>query len=494
MSTLGELRAELLPGARWSGRTRDRGRQIAWVRVLRGRVPAFDALEAGDLVIVPAAALAAVAPGRPEIEGLVAGLAAAPASGVLLVEAESGTAGDTLEALAGALAKAEVPALRVGGADPAALERAAVGFILARGGELERQAGLLEEELERRALEGGGAQELVGVVATFLGRAVVLESARGDAIVVHAPAEAPAAAAEAARYRARGGAGPVPALRIELPSAGGPAGRLAILGSEPATELARVALPRVAGLLALELARDEAVRRATDRARRAEPMPSDGPPWTILLASQREAGADDDSRPAREAREVVRRELRLLAPARRLSLRGDADSLEIRAIAAADEDAARELAGRAADLLGRSVAISRSFTSPGERPAAEAEARATLEAATALEAPPRVARAARLPFYRMLGAVHKVPDGARLADALLEPLLVGRPDVRRERLETLRALLDHGGIGEAAAALGVHRNTVAYRLRAIEKATGWQLGDPEIRLPLAVALRFVQEG
>jgi DNA-binding PucR family transcriptional regulator len=89
--------------------------------------------------------------------------------------------------------------------------------------------------------------------------------------------------------------------------------------------------------------------------------------------------------------------------------------------------------------------------------------------------------------------VHKVPDGTRLARAVLEPLLGGRPDVRRERLQTLRALLDHGGLGEAAAALGVHRNTVAYRLRAIEKATGWQLGDPELRLPLAVALRLVQE-
>ncbi len=493
MSTLAELRGELLPGARWAGRARDAGRPVAWVRVLRGRVPAFDALDAGDLVIVPATALAAVAPGEPEIDALVAGLAAAPVSGAVLVGAESGAATGTLELFSRALAAADLPAVWVDGVDAAALERAVVGFIVSRGGELERQAGLLEEELERRALEGGGAQELVGIVATFLGRAVVLESARGEAIVVHAPAEAPAAAAEAARYRAQGGAGPEPALRIDLPAAKGPGGRLAVLGPEPPSDLARVALPRVAGLLALELARDDAVRRAADRARRAEPLPSDGPPWVILLARQRDAGPDGDSRPDRETREAVRRELRLLAPARQLSLRGDADSLEIRAIVAADEEGALELASRAAAFLGRSVAISRPFGSQGERPAAEAEARATLEAAAALESPPSVARAARLAFYRMLGAVHKVPDGARLAEDLLRPLLGGRPDVRRERLLTLRALLDHGGIGEAAAALGVHRNTVSYRLRAIEKATGWHLGDPELRLPLAVALRFVQE-
>ena len=93
-------------------------------------------------------------------------------------------------------------------------------------------------------------------------------------------------------------------------------------------------LPRVAGLLALELAREEAVRGAADRARRAEPMPGAGPPWVMLLARQREPGAEDDAPAARETREGVRRALRLLAPARRLALRGDADSLEIRLVVA----------------------------------------------------------------------------------------------------------------------------------------------------------------
>jgi DNA-binding PucR family transcriptional regulator len=92
-----------------------------------------------------------------------------------------------------------------------------------------------------------------------------------------------------------------------------------------------------------------------------------------------------------------------------------------------------------------------------------------------------------------LGALHNLPDGERLARALLEPLLTGRADIRREHLATLRALLDHGGVNEAAAALGVHRNTIAYRVRRIEALTGWRLSDPEIRLPLAVALRLVQD-
>ena len=41
----------------------DTAPSVAWVRVLRARVPALDVLDPGDLVIVPAAALSVVAPG-----------------------------------------------------------------------------------------------------------------------------------------------------------------------------------------------------------------------------------------------------------------------------------------------------------------------------------------------------------------------------------------------------------------------------------------------
>ena len=176
-----------------------------------------------------------------------------------------------------------------------------------------------------------------------------------------------------------------------------------------------------------------------------------------------------------------------------MALRGDADSLEIRVVAAGPDEDVRRLAERIGDLLERPVALSLAFNSAAERPGAEAEARATLEAALVLDRPPRLARADRLAVYRMLSALHKVPDGPLLARAVLEPMLAARADVRRERLQTLRALLAHGGVGEAAAALGVHRNTIAYRLRRIEAATGWRLADPELRLPLAAALELLHE-
>ena len=498
MTDLAALAAELLPGATWIGgegrASAVDSRSIAWVRVLRARVPAFDALDPGDLVIAPASSLAVVAPGERDLVDLVGTLAAVPVSGVLLVEAEASPVGSrVLDAAAAALAAAGVSALRLARTDPAALERSVIGFIVARGAEIERQASLLETELRRRALEGGGIAALVATVSVFLGRALAVEARRGEALVVHAPAEAPAAAAGAARYQARpSGPGSV-AMRVPLPSASGADGAILLLGPEPVPEIARVTLPRVAGLLALELAREEAVRGAADRARRAEPMPTAGPPWVVVLAGQREPGGEDDAPAARDAREALRRAVRLLAPARRMSLRGDADSLEIRLVVAGTAAETDRLAERIGETLDRTIAISNRFAAPADRAAAEAEARSTLEAALALDRPPAIARADRLAVYRMLGALHKLPDGAQLSAAMLAPLLDARPDVRRERLQTLRALLGHGGVGEAAAALGVHRNTVAYRLRRIEAATGWRLADPELRLPLAAALALIDE-
>jgi len=545
---LAELGAALLPGARSVGGAGEAGGAagaaaatgsagaagaagggpITWVRVMKARVPAFDALDPGDLAIVPASALAVVAPGRDELLAFVEACVSARLSGLLLVEGEDGgelsdDAGPPdpngrLDALAAVLAGRPLPALRIPRTDLAALERSVIGFLVTGGAELDRQAALLEARLEELALEGGGPGALVAAVATFLGRAVALEGRRGDALAVHAPVDVADAGPAVARYHAR--PRQAVALRVPLPAplatggghagparaAGaassarpaGPAGSLALLGERPVGELERVVVGRIAGLLALELSRDEAVRRARDQARRAEALPTGGPPWVVLLARQRIPGAEDDAADARERRDAVRRELRLMAPARRLALRGDADSLEIRAVLAVDAAGGADpegvaIASRLAAFLDRTVAISRPFSTALERPAAEAEARATLEGAEGLTDPPQVARAARLPVYRLLGGLHNLPDGERLARALLEPLLRGRPDVRREHLATLRALLDHGGVNEAAVALGVHRNTVAYRVRRIEELTGWRLSDPEIRLPLSVALRLVQD-
>lgn len=486
MTSLGDLRAELFPAGRPIGSGATRGPSgdgpISWVRVMKARVPAFDALEPGDLALVPASALAVVAPTSADLDPLVGAFVAAPVAGVILVEGES-LAPDPdvrLDELEQALVGAGLAGLRLPPADPAAVERSVIGHLVGRTAELERQAAILEADLARRALAGEGVEVILAAASAFLARPLALEGPRGDVLAAHAPAEAGAGLIAGGRIAPNAAV-----TRIALPSGGA----IAVLGG-PATDLDRVALARVAGLLALELARDEAVRRAADRRARAEPLPAGGPPWVVVLARQRALGPDDEAPAERSAREQLRRDVRLLAPARRLALRGDVDSFELRLVVGPPDET---LVAQIGDRLARPIAVSRPFELAGERQAAEAEARTALEAALALPDAPRVARADRLAAYRLLGAMHNLAEGPRLARALLEPLLDARPDVRRERVHTLRAILERGGVNEAAAALGVHRNTVAYRLRSIERRTGWRLSDPDLRLPLAIAVQLVQE-
>ena len=309
---------------------------VGWVRVLHARVPALDVLEPGDLVIVPAASLAVVAPGSAEVRELVGTLARSGAAGLLLVPPGTATAGldadapsgDGLDTIAAAAADEGLPALRVPGIDPGALERRVIGYLVDRRGELERQAAALEGDLARLAMAGSGLETLVAAIGRFLRRAVALEGRRSDAIAVHAPSEVPGAAAAVAGYLSR----PLSSgRRVALPGAPGettPAGWLVLLGDAPPGDLEQIAAERIAPILALELMVESEVRRARDEQGRGDAMPSDGPPWVVLVARQ---GDPPEGGPSREE---VRQELRFRFAARRLSLRGTSESLELRAIAA----------------------------------------------------------------------------------------------------------------------------------------------------------------
>jgi hypothetical protein len=497
MADLGELHRVVFPSARPVGSMSIEperwAREVTWVRVLKSRVPAFDALDSGDLAIIPSASLAIVAPGAIQSADLAAALARARVPAVLLVSGDDGGEHEAaaLAMLGEAAAQSGLTVMRLDRTDPVALERSVIGFLVNRRAELARRATELEDELARLALLGRGLDPLAATIGAFFGRAIVIEGRRGDPIAVHAPPDMVGAAAAVSAYLARPDSA---ALRVPIQGpAGQPgnAGRLAVLGDDPPDEFVRVASERVVALLALELARDAAVRQAREEPRAGEVLPADGPPWVVAVARQR-GGTDPGDVPDREQ---ARADLRMLAPAGRLALRGTRDSLEIRLVIAAgtgDPDCL-VIADRIAMLLGRTVAVSRPFVEAGARPAAEASARATLEAAELLHPAPAVARAARLPAYLLLGALHNLPDGLRQARDLLAPLMTGREATRRDRLATLRAVLETATLGEAAARLEVHRNTVAYRVARLEAIGGWDLSDPDLRLALTISVRLVQD-
>ena len=495
MATLGELQEALFPDARVMGAprlTRERAaREVGWVRILKPGAAAFDALDAGDLAVIPASALAASGTRGAEaaaatVRDLVASMVRARVPGVVLL----GESGDATATLGAGAVDAGLTVLRVDRPDAVALERSVIGFLVNQRAELDRQAEDLQRDLARLALRGHGLDALAAAIGAALGRGVAIEGPHGDRLALHVPADRPDAAAAVTRYLARPSN---VALRMEIPAPADEAtggGALVLLGADPANERERIASERIVPLLALELARADAVRQAREETRRADPLPAEGPPWVVLLAGQGGGGPE-----ANETRESARTALRQLLPATRVTLRGTAESLELRLVAATPSDDPEGLstARTVAEFIGRPVAVSRPFVEAGSRPAAEAAARETLEAGSALDPSPLVLRAARLPAYLLLGNLHNLPDGLRDARDLLAPILVGRAAVQRERLATLRAVLETASIGGAADRMGVHRNTVAYRVSRLESVGGWDLTDPELRFVLELAVRLVQD-
>ena len=79
---------------------------------------------------------------------------------------------------------------------------------------------------------------------------------------------------------------------------------------------------------------------------------------------------------------------------------------------------------------------------------------------------------------------------ADLAASRLAPLATLAAGPRARLTETLRAWLDRPGQVQAVAAeLGVHPQTVRYRLRQLRELFGTRLEDPEARFELSLALR-----
>lgn len=74
----------------------------------------------------------------------------------------------------------------------------------------------------------------------------------------------------------------------------------------------------------------------------------------------------------------------------------------------------------------------------------------------------------------------------RYVDHVLGPLLGA--DGRGALIRTLEAVLTHGTVKEAAAALRLHRHSVLYRMEKVQELVGGELDDPGVRQRLRLAL------
>jgi sugar diacid utilization regulator/putative methionine-R-sulfoxide reductase with GAF domain len=123
-------------------------------------------------------------------------------------------------------------------------------------------------------------------------------------------------------------------------------------------------------------------------------------------------------------------------------------------------------------------------------------ARSHLEARQALRLTRRAGSRGRVASYRSLGAFRLLlevqsPDALRrFVDELLGTLLQYAQSRDTPLLETLEALSSARWVRRAAARqLGIHINSMSYRVERIQALTGLQLDDPETRVAISIALR-----
>ncbi|GGZ59243.1 transcriptional regulator [Streptomyces subrutilus] len=118
-----------------------------------------------------------------------------------------------------------------------------------------------------------------------------------------------------------------------------------------------------------------------------------------------------------------------------------------------------------------------------ELPAGWSQAVAAARAAAAQPRFGPVAQWSAIGPYRLLAALAPAPVDDPAARALLGP-------AHRELARTAEVFLDRAGqAGRAAAALGIHRQTLYYRLARVEQLTGLDLDEGEDRLLLHMALK-----
>lgn len=158
-------------------------------------------------------------------------------------------------------------------------------------------------------------------------------------------------------------------------------------------------------------------------------------------------------------------------------------------------EAMRELQGRLAPVLRRyalqGVAAGLGYpysSAQGLRKSFE-EAREALVIGRAQFGASSVTHFSNLGLHRFLYGWFDTPRSRALAQDLLRPLLEEDPRGRGQLLETLRVYLEqHGRASAAAAQLGVHRNTLRYRLGRIEDLLGVDLEAANVQLILQLIL------
>jgi len=472
----------------------DAEREVTWAVTARATTPMLPPLRGGELVLLPRRMLTEAGVALPMLMRELAGHRVAAV--VLEAAPPSGTGGGP-------------PVLLASPTTPE-LESDVNRLLTERRGELYRAGTELERVLADLTTAGADLGRVVATAATALGLPVAVLDARGAPLAASGPDAVPPATIQSQGAAGWRGLPRADRLTVEL----APGGTLWLGPVPPARRaLARLVGQRVAVAAEAALARvAQAAPRGAARAAALRALLS-APPAETADAGARGAGLGLPAgatyrvalAPGEMAPTTLQRVLGSLGMVHEAGVRdGQAAAvIEGRPDPPSLGERARR-AGAAADHAAPSaraappgpsstwLAISGPTTGPGGLPGAGREARyvAALLAAGLVPGP-----VARFEVLNDLGPFRLLYPlwGTPALDAFAAEALADLADPKRDRRGTLRgtllAYLDTGGSHvEAATALGIHRNTLSYRLKQIATLTGRDPTDSGSRLVLHLAL------
>ena len=564
------LRLVLQPHARVLAGQAGLQRRVGWVTTLRGLPPIFESSGGDEVVLAPVATLEALRALSAEydLSEIVVSLQATGVAAVVVVSRDEWHCPDDVIAAADAH---DLPLFHVETTRAAAeLERTIARLVVDRQAELNQRATEMYRQLAAVSVEGQGVERILEEAALLTGRLVFQEDA-----AYHVQATAPADAAVPSPYSSlverqcleaelRAGeltSSAPPVVRLEVGRNGLERYTGAILNRGrrrgfvslcalpgELTDLDELVAGRLAAVLALELAKQDAVRLAERRDREAlfEQLlaEADAPspelerqlqrlgfrPDTAIAAvtvtiETEPAGATDDAvldDRSHRLMDTVRRVLRdrnqpaimrsdsgqvvaLLAlqavPARRWPApsTGDYGSADQRRRETRQSSASAAVKAILQDVHAAAVAsgIGPITSGAGEThprladaPAAIEEAAQAAQLVRSLYGPGQQACLSDLGLYRLLYHLRGTPELRAFYDQTLGPLAAYDRRTGGDLLATLEAYFaSRANLSETARRLNLHRNSLLYRVQRIEETGQVDLQDPEALLALQVALK-----
>jgi len=509
---LNRLGAQVIAG------TNGLGRAVTWANTMRPRLPAFDGLQTGDLAVLslsilrtfnaqvtpltlPAIVdqLAEIGAAAVAVVGL-AGLAQAPTSGGAPVADDQARQIALDEARRRADSRALPLIALPASVAPAEVERAVIAYVVDQRERQTASLDTLRATLRSEALEALVAGAYVGEAQMRARAAQLGYDLTQPHLVLWIELREPLTITD--RLMSRGGASALRGAPAEAPLR--------------ATQLAETLRLALAAWTLTRLPSSEATTNSDQRDAGGAGLGRQGEFTSPLDALGGAMGATprhaiDESEGASadplalngDLAEPTTQVIALLPMARGdpRSERGDGERGMGGAPAAGNLS---ELVARITTLLARTLGdastpatfwtagLGEPTSAPAQARRSANEARDAARLGAAIFGAGRVTRPVDLGVYRLLLALRTSGELGPFVQRTLAPLLA---DARNgdALIETLDAFFaSNGNLSEAARRLGLHRNSLLYRLSRARELLGHDLDDPELRLSLQLAIKSRQ--